>query len=201
MRLNYLTLLVAPILVFYSNFCIASPLSANTALPRLARASVNDTPEPTCNPPSTLSTTHDALGAFSSDCIAAANQFFNPPMMARISWHWKRVAPGEGPQPGYNFLPYAVAPKSCMIELDVLSDPEAEDKFALVQISGLFRSLFIKCIQPNPRGSTGGFVPVGPRQVLKLSVLPTPMGGVRGGFGEDKLGLNMTRFLSETSES
>ncbi len=89
-----------------------------------------------------------------------------------------------------------------MIRLDVLSDPNAEDQFALVQISEQFRSLFNKCVRPNSQGLTGGFVPVGPRQVLKLSVLPTPMGGVPGGFGvEDKLRLNMTRFLNETSES
>ena len=207
MRLNYFTLLVAPILVSHCKFCTANPLSADATIPRLAPASVNETPEPTCSTSEVLSTTHDALGTFSSDCIAAANYFFNMPMVARIKWHWKRVAPGAVPQPGYNFLPLSAAPKSCMIRLDVLSDPNAEDQFALVEISEQFRSLFRKCVQPNPRRLGGGFVPVGPRQVLKLSISPTPMGWVPGGFGvEDKLGvkdtlrLNMTSLLNEKSD-
>jgi hypothetical protein len=202
MRINHFTLLAAPILVSYSNFCIANPLSVGAAIPRIAPASVGDTPEPTCTPPGTLLTTHGALGTFSSDCIAAANEFFNLPLISRIPCHWKRNRPGAQPPPGYNFLPLSMAPRSCMIRLDVLSDPDAEDQFALVEISEQFRALFRKCVRPGSQGSTGGFVPVGPRQVLKLSVSPTPMGWVPGGFRvEDKSRLNMTTFLSEISDS
>ena len=89
-----------------------------------------------------------------------------------------------------------------MLELDVLSDPNAEDHFALVQIAEQFTALFNKCIRPNPRGPSGGFVPVGPRQVLKLSVSPTPMGGVPGRIREkDHFRLNITTFLNESSAS
>lgn len=76
-----------------------------------------------------------------------------------------------------------------MLQLDVLdeADPDAEDTFALVQIEEDFRRLFAKCVRPNPRAPAGGFVPVGPRQVLKLSIAPTPItaslveGGLVGG--------------------
>lgn len=85
-----------------------------------------------------------------------------------------------------------------MIQLDVLSDPDAEDQFALVQIAGDFRRLFTKCVRPNPRALTSGFVPVGPRKVLKLSIAPTPMSGY---LEEGGLVLNGTRLLNITSQT
>lgn len=201
MRINHVTLLAAPILVFYSNLCIASPLSAGAAIQRIAPASVGDNPEPTCTSPDTLLTTHDGLGTFSNDCITAANEFFTMSTIAHI-WHWERHRPGVDPPPGHKFLPFAVAPKSCMIQLDVLSDPDAEDEFALMTLTKPFRLIFNKCVRADSQGSTGGFVPVGPRQVLKLSVLPTPTGWVPGGFAvKYSSRLNMTTFLNAASES
>ena len=63
-----------------------------------------------------------------------------------------------------------------MITLDVLDDPNAEDQLALVQIAPDFRALFAKCVRGRVHGPSAGFIPVGPRKVLKLSVGPTPMG-------------------------
>ncbi len=84
-----------------------------------------------------------------------------------------------------------------MIRLDVLDDPNAEDQFALVQIATDFRRLFTKCVRPNPRALAAGFVPVGPRKVLKLSIAPTPMSD----FLEDGgLVLNGTSLLNATSQ-
>ena len=71
-------------------------------------------------------------------------------------------------------LPLAVAPTGCMLELDVLDDPAAEDQFAMVQLEADFRALFTKCVRGRVRGVSAGYIPVGPRQVMKLSIGPTP---------------------------
>lgn len=63
-----------------------------------------------------------------------------------------------------------------MITLDVLDDPDAEDQFALVEVAADFRALFTRCVRGRVHGPSAGFIPVGPRKVLKLSVGPTPMG-------------------------
>lgn len=57
-----------------------------------------------------------------------------------------------------------------MIRLDVLNDPGAEDRFALVQIAEDFRRLFTKCARLNPRAPALGFVPVG-RKSTQLDLL------------------------------
>ena len=64
-----------------------------------------------------------------------------------------------------------------MITLDVLDDPDAEDQFALLEVAADFRVLFTRCVRGRVHGPSAGFIPVGPRKVLKLSVGPTPMGG------------------------
>ena len=88
-----------------------------------------------------------------------------------------------------------------MLELDVLDDgdPDAEDQFALVQIAPDFRRLFNKCVKPSPRALVKGFVPVGPRKVLKLSIGPTPMSAslVKGG----SLLENGTRLMNVISQT
>lgn len=85
-----------------------------------------------------------------------------------------------------------------MIRLDVLSDPAAEDQFALVEIANDFRRLYDKCVQPNPRIISVGYVPVGPRNVLKLEIKPTTMGT---SLGEGGLILNGTELPSVTQQS
>lgn len=70
-----------------------------------------------------------------------------------------------------------------MIRLDVLDNPDVEDQFALVQIAPDFRRLFTKCVKPDPRAVAAGFVAVGPRRVLKLSIGPTPLSGDLKGDG------------------
>ena len=85
-----------------------------------------------------------------------------------------------------------------MIRLDVLSDPEAEDQFALVEIANDFRRLYYKCVQPNTRIISPGYVPVGPRKVLKLEIKLTPMGA---SMGEGGLVLNGTGLPNVTSQS
>lgn len=65
-----------------------------------------------------------------------------------------------------------------MLKLDILEDPQAEDQFALVQIADDFRRLFTRCVRGRGNRPAAGFVPVGPRGVLKLSVGPTPEGRV-----------------------
>lgn len=82
-----------------------------------------------------------------------------------------------------------------MIRLDVLDDPDAEDQFALVQIAPDFRRLFTKCVKPNPRAPASGYVPVGPRRVIKLSIAPTPPMSEyleEGGLVFNGTGLNVT---------
>lgn len=64
-----------------------------------------------------------------------------------------------------------------MLRLDVLDDPDAEDQFSLDHIGEDFRRLFITCVRPDPTALAAGFVPVGPRRVLQLSIAPTPMMG------------------------
>ncbi|CAD6584139.1 MAG: hypothetical protein ASARMPRED_001607 [Alectoria sarmentosa] len=203
MQASSLAFLVAYMFVTYGNVCFANPLFATKAVTRSTTASdpslnnLSDPPEPVCTEPDALSTSSNDLGTFSGDCIAAANTFFNAPLIARIPWHWKRVPEGQPPGPGSMFLPYAAAPRGCRIRLDVLVDPDAEDQFALVQIADDFRRLFTKCVRPNPRALAAGFVPVGPRRVLKLSISPTPMSGY---VEEGDLVLNGTRLLNITSQ-
>ena len=67
------------------------------------------------------------------------------------------------------------APTGCALTIDVLDDPNAEDSFALVQIEAEFRALFIKCVRGRVHGVSAGYVAVGPRKVLKLSIGPTPL--------------------------
>ena len=77
-----------------------------------------------------------------------------------------------------------------MLQLDVLNediDPNVEDQFALVQIAPDFRRLFDRCVGSSPGGSVvGGFVTVGPRRVLGLSIGPRRVGK---GFSEEEGGL------------
>ncbi|KAK4693059.1 hypothetical protein P7C71_g4263, partial [Lecanoromycetidae sp. Uapishka_2] len=188
MLITHLALLVARIFFICSSACSATPLFAINAIPRSIPATdlslndpspndLGDSPEPTCTPPSDAPTSfNNDLGTFSSECIATANYFFNMPIISQVAWHWKRHVPGQPPQPGYNFLPLVAAPTGCKIKLDVLDDPDAEDQFALKDIAVDFRRLFTKCVRPNPTALAAGFVPVGPRRVLKLSIEPTPMG-------------------------
>ena len=168
----------AVLLLAYSRCCIGNPLVIRPA----SSLRLEEISEPTCTEPqdvgmSNASSPH-ILQTFPRECIDTANYFFNMPMVAQIAWHWKRVAPGQPPAPGYNFLPLSAAPTGCMITLDVLDDPNAEDQFALTQIAGDFRALFRKCVQGRVYGVAAGFIPVGPRKVLKLSVAPTPEGGI-----------------------
>lgn len=65
-----------------------------------------------------------------------------------------------------------------MLRLDILDDPAAEDQFALIQIEAEFRALYTKCVKGKVHGVSAGYVAVGPKKVLKLSIGPTPMGGL-----------------------
>ena len=85
-----------------------------------------------------------------------------------------------------------------MIRLDVLSDPYAEDQFALVEIASDFKRLYDKCVQPNPRIISVGYVPVGPRNVLKLEIKLSPTGT---SLGEGGLVLNGSELPNVTSQS
>ena len=140
----------------------------------------------------------DNLGSYGPDCLAAANSLFSIPMISQIRWHWKRRTAGQAPQRGYNFLPLIAAPGACMIRFDVLSDPDAEDQFALVEAANDFRRLYDKCVQPNPRIISPGYVAVGPRKVLKLEIMLTPPSV---SLGEGGLVLNGTELPNVTSQS
>lgn len=169
----------AIILLTYSSSCTANPLIVRPA----SSLAMDEISEPTCTDLEKANTSNASLpphtiGTFPTDCVETANEFFNFPMIAEVAWHWKRAHGDRPPPPGYNFLPYSTAPTTCMITLDVLDDPDAEDQFALVQIADDFRALFTKCIRASVYGPSSGFIPVGPRKVLKLSVGPTPEGGM-----------------------
>lgn len=170
----------AIILFAYSSCCLGNPLVIRPA----SSLALDEISEPTCtdveagNYISNASSPPHTLGTFPRECIDTANYFFNFPMVARIAWHWKRFQPDQAPQPGYNFLPFSAAPTGCMIQLDVLDDPDAEDHFQLAQIADDFRALFTKCVRGRVHGPSAGFIPVGPRKVLKLSVGPTPESGM-----------------------
>ncbi|KAL8718162.1 MAG: hypothetical protein Q9225_004677 [Loekoesia sp. 1 TL-2023] len=165
-------------LLTYAQFSASTPLGPAVSGGEAA-LSVGENAEATCTDPHDPSLIHGALdpqlvGTFPRECKDTATDFFNTPMVARIPWHWKRIPRGESPPPGYNFLPFTAAPTSCMLTLDVLDDPNAEDQFALVQIANDFRALYNKCVYGRVRGPSAGFIPVGPRKVLKLSIRPTP---------------------------
>ena len=171
-------------LALHIQTCVASPLGPAAASPG-PNLALTVTPEPVCTTPGNLgnSTTSSPqiLQTFPRECIDTANHFFNfpTPMVARLQWHWKRFnSQHMQPEPGYNFLPYAAAPTGCMLQLDILDDPAAEDQFALIQIEAEFRALYTKCVKGKVHGVSAGYVAVGPKKVLKLSIGPTPMGGL-----------------------
>lgn len=102
----------------------------------------NDISEPTCTETehigaSNASSVH-MLGAFPRECIDTANQFFTFPLVAQMAWHWKRQAPGEVPQPGYNFLPLSAAPTGKCESAYPLLDPRRYWKFSTM--------LTLKCV-------------------------------------------------------
>lgn len=171
-------------LALHIQTCVASPLGPAAASPG-PNLALTVTPEPVCTTPENLGNSSTSsphiLQTFPRECIDTANHFFNfpSPMLARIQWHWKRFDPQHmQPEPGYNFLPYSAAPTGCMLRLDILDDPAAEDHFALLQIEAEFRALYTKCVKGRVHGVSAGYVAVGPRKVLKLSIGPTPMGGL-----------------------
>lgn len=175
MHVSHLTLLVAGVCVYFAN-----PLVAAVAAPGPTLAidpSVADThDEPTCIEPGVKSaSSNNDLGTFAGDCTAAANDFFNMGVMSQIPWRFARSPSGQTPPAGGFPLPISAAPLGCMIRLDVLSDPNAADRFALIQIAADFVRIMNKCVRPHPSLPASGFVAVGPRKVLKLSVSPTPM--------------------------
>lgn len=170
-------------LFLYIQTCVANPLGPAASRPGPNHA-LTVTPEPICTRPEVLAnsttTSPPILQTFPRECIDTANHFFNfpSPMAARISWCWKRFDRQHMPGPGYNVLPYSAAPTGCMLRLDVLEDPAAEDQFPLVQIEAEFRALFTKCVRGRVHDVSAGYVVVGPRKLLKLSIGPTPMGGM-----------------------
>ena len=207
MHISYLALLFASFFVTHSNICFANPLFSAEVAPRstlLVNPSPNnenDLAEPICfgpSGPSAQMTSSDDLGAYGTDCLAAANSLFGIPMVSQVRWHWKRKRAGQPPQRGYNYLPLAAAPGICMIRLDVLSDPDAEDQFALVETANDFRRLYNKCVQPNPRIISPGYVPVGPRKVLKLEIKLTPP---VASLGDGGLIVNGTELPNDISQS
>lgn len=165
---------------------VANPLGPPAANPG-PNLALTVTPEPVCTQPentgnATASSPH-ILQIFPRECLDTAHHFFNfpTPMLSRISWRWKRFDPQHmQPEPGYNFLPYTAAPTGCALTIDVLEDPNAEDRFALVEIEAEFRALFTKCVRGRVHGVSAGYVAVGPRKVLKLSIGPTPPMGALG---------------------
>ena len=171
----------AILLVTSFQYCIAFPYGPAASRTATTLTLADPVSEPTCTTPENFGTFNASsphlLGTFPRECIDTANYFFNFPMVAQIAWHWKLLRPGQPPQPGYNMLPFSAAPTGCMLTLDVLDDPDAEDQLALVQIADDFRALFNKCVRGRVHGPSAGFIPVGRRKVLKLSIGPTPMGG------------------------
>jgi len=184
-------------IVLQVQFCNANPLGPVLARPGPMPA-LHAISEPVCTPVETLSNSSTSsphiLQTFPRECIDTGHHFFNfpSPMVARLQWHWKRYDEQHPhPPPGYNFLPYVAAPTMCMLKLDVLDDPNAEDQFALVQIEAEFRALFTKCVRGRVHGVSTGYIAVGPRKVLKLSIGPTPMGGLHN-LTDGGLGLSAT---------
>jgi len=76
------------------------------------------------------------------------------------------------PPPGYAPLPFVVGKFSCVIELDVLEDSGAEDDFALYQLKDSVLRLFHKCVRPYSTEKTSGFIAVGPKTVIGLTMKP-----------------------------
>ena len=79
----------------------------------------------------------------------------------------------------YNPLPYSVAPEGCRITLDVLDDPGAVDVFSLKSTGREFAALMLKCVVEVERGGSG-YIPVGPRKVMKVTIGPATVGGGAG---------------------
>ena len=156
-------------------YCSANPVGPGRS-ETASTLTLADISEPTCTTPENFGTFNASsphlVGTFPRECIDTANFLFHTSMIARIPWHWKHFERGQSPQPGYNLLPHVAAPTTCKITLDVLDDPNAEDQFALVQIADDFRALFNKCVRGRVHEPSAGFIPVGPRKVLKLSVGP-----------------------------
>lgn len=145
---------------------------------------------PTCIPGPkslTLGPSANTLHAFSvltyaSDCLLALNSLLNSPY-SHQAWIWKRFNPGQVPPPGYAPLPYDIAVASCTVELDVLSDVTAEDEIALRMLKPDLMWLLRKCIWGKKGGFAAGYVLVGPRKMIALTLKPTPS-GFGGGKGQ-----------------
>lgn len=82
--------------------------------------------------------------------------------------------------PGYGPLPFVIGKFSCVLELDVLEDSGAEDQFALYQLKDSVLRLFGKCVRGEQHS---GFIAVGPKKVIGLTMKPKAKGG------NDMLGL------------
>ncbi|KAL8731369.1 MAG: hypothetical protein Q9166_003461 [cf. Caloplaca sp. 2 TL-2023] len=164
-------------LVAFNKFCVATPL--DPAVPATRPAIKDSLSEPICTEPGfqTAIASPAILQAFPSSCLDSAKYFFNMPSpgFCRTPWHWKRFGPGETPRAHDRRLPHRVASGHCMIALDVISDAKAEDQFALTSIEAEFQKLFKKCVKGRMQGPSAGYIPVGPRKVLKLQIGPVPL--------------------------
>ena len=67
----------------------------------------------------------------------------------------------------------------------MLSDVKAEDKFALPTLKPDLMGLFQRCIKGARGGFAAGYVLVGPKRMIALTLKPTPS-GFNGGQGEGR---------------
>ena len=122
-----------------------------------------------------------SVSTYASDCLHALTSLLSSPYTRHV-WIWKRFDPGQVPPLGYAPLPYDIAADSCTVELDVLSDVTAEDKFALPTLKPDLERLFERCIKGQKGGLAAGYVLVGPKRMVALTLKPTP-GGFDGSQG------------------
>ncbi|KAI4239268.1 MAG: hypothetical protein LQ349_000525, partial [Xanthoria aureola] len=98
--------------------------------------------------------------------------FFNFPLVSAATWTWTRSPRGSPVPKGYFPLPFSQAPTTCKITLDTLDDPNAQATFSIRSLAEDFRALYAQCLYGRVHGPSAGYIPVGPRQVMKLAVAP-----------------------------
>lgn len=91
------------------------------------------------------------------------------PVTSHITYIWARMPTTSLPPEGYAPLPFIINKPSCVLQLDALEDSRAEDTFALWSLKESLLGLFAKCVRKEMKG---GFVPVGPKQVMALTLKP-----------------------------
>ncbi|KAL6717442.1 hypothetical protein ACLMJK_005357 [Lecanora helva] len=114
-------------------------------------------------------TSADTLASFTTDCVDAMRSFLTWPTISSRSYLWKRMSRESIPPSGEQPLPFTIGRYSCVLELDVLDNSGAQDRFALQSLKDEVVSLYDMCVLGEQHSGT---VAVGPQRVIGLTMKP-----------------------------